>query len=76
MVITFRSTKAPWMGHYFKAPKGRNAYHIVGVRQAGRVGIGGMMVFKCTVEKISAARLPDNADVITIYWDKRGKKRR
>ena len=27
------------MGHYFKSPKGRYAYHIVGVRQ-GRVGIG------------------------------------
>lgn len=75
MIITFRHTEAPRMGHYFKAPKGRNAYHIVGVRQVGRVGLGGTMMFKCTVEKISAVHLPADADVVTICWDKRGRKR-
>jgi hypothetical protein len=75
--IRFRSHRdhAPRLGHYFKSPRGRFAYHIVRVVQ-GRTGLGGDTVFKCTVEKIVAARLPEGADVIAIYWDSRGKKRR
>ena len=61
------------MGQYFKTASGRNAYHIVGVRQ-GRTGLGGVTVFHCDVEKVVAAKLPADADIISFRWFARGRK--
>lgn len=74
MKIRFHSTEAPRLGHYFKADNGRNAYHVVGVKQ-GRTGIGGVTVFNCEVEKISATKLPADADIIPFQWFSRGRRR-
>jgi len=71
--IRFHSSEAPRLGQYFKTDKGRNAYHIVGVVQ-GRTGVGGVIVFACEVEKMVAARLPADADIIPFRWFARGRK--
>lgn len=62
------------LGWYFKSERGRNAYHIIGISR-GRTGLGGVIVFACEVEKISASRLPDDAEIIPFQWFSRGRKR-
>jgi hypothetical protein len=71
--IRFHSQEPPMLGHYFKSERGQNAYHIVGIKR-GRVGIAGMTVFNCEVEKVQASRLPDDAEIIPFQWFSRGRR--
>lgn len=73
MKIRFHSNEAPRLGQYFKTENGRNAYHVVGVKQ-GRTGLGDVIVFQCDVEKVVAAKLPADADIIPFRWFARGRK--
>jgi len=65
------------LGEYLKSegPRARRAYLIVGLKR-GRAMLGGGHVFKCTVESIFAANLPEGAVVRGFVWNKREKKRR
>ena len=72
MKIRFHSKEPPQLGHYFKSDRGRYAYHIVGIRPVRGVIAG---VFNCVVEKITATKLPDDAEIISFQWSSRGRRR-
>lgn len=72
MKIRFHSKEPPKLGHYFKSDRGRNAYHIVGIKRVRGVIRG---VFNCEVEKIPASKLPADAEIIPMHWFSRGPKR-
>lgn len=65
----------PRIGEYMKTPKGRNAYHVVGLRP-GRAGLAGVKVYVLTVEKLHAAAIPARGRLFEFFWMPRGKNRR
>lgn len=73
MMIRYHSDEAPRLGQYFKTARGRNAYHVVGIKR-GRTGLGGITIYNCEVEKVVAAKLPDDADIIPFRWFPRARK--
>lgn len=64
----------PALDSWLKSERGRNCYHVVGVK-AGRVGIGGGRIYVLRLERFPADKIPDDADVHLIKWSARGKKR-